>query len=132
MIGRGSNLPPKNFSPTARVSGGSIFDQVIDFRNALLSNDVDALGSMHMGRLEGAIKQITRYQGEVGALDSRLDSVKKRLAMDQVNMTDVLSRTEDIDMAEAITRLRMMENIERSSMQIGARVIPQTLLDFLR
>ncbi len=132
VIGRGSNLPPKNFSPTARVSGGSIFDQVIDFRNALLSNDVDALGSMHMGRLEGAIKQITRYQGEVGALDSRLDSVKKRLAMDQVNMTDVLSRTEDIDMAEAITRLRMMENIERSSMQIGARVIPQTLLDFLR
>ena len=132
IIGRGSNLPPKNFSPTARVYGGSLFDQVIDFRNALLSDNTEAIGSLHLSKIDGAIRHITRYRGEVGALEARLDSVKRRLTMDQVNMTDVLSRTEDVDVAQAIMELRMFENVEKMTMQIGARIVPQTLLDFLR
>ena len=132
IIAEGSNLPPKNYSPTARVHGSSVFDQVIDFRNALLTNKLDEIGTKHLGEIDGAIRQLARYRGEVGALDARLDSVKKRLAMDQVNITDVLSRTEDIDMADAITELNMMESVRKAAMQIGARVVPQTLMDFLR
>ncbi|MDR2733852.1 MAG: flagellar hook-associated protein 3 [Spirochaetota bacterium] len=132
IIGRGSFLPPNNFSPTARVYGGSLFDQVIAFRNALLADNAGDIGSLHLGKIDGAIRHISRYRGEVGALDARLDSVKRRLATDQVNITDVLSRCEDVDMAQAITELRMFENVERAAMQIGARVVPQTLLDFLR
>jgi len=132
IIGRGSNLPPKNFSSTARVYGGSVFDHVIAFRNSLLANEVEAIGSLHLGKIDGAIRQISRYRGEVGAMDARLDSVKRRLAKDQVDITDVLSRAEDADMVQAITELRMLESVERSAMQIGARIVPQTLLDFLR
>jgi flagellar hook-associated protein 3 FlgL len=132
IIGRGSSLPPKNFSSTARVHGGSLFDQVIDFRNALLANNSESVGSLHLARIDSAIRHISRYRGEVGALEARLGSVKRRLAMDQVNMTDVLSRAEDVDAAQAIMELRMAEHKERMTMQIGARIIPQTLLDFLR
>lgn len=132
LIARGSNTPPKNFSATARIDGGSMFDQVIEFRNALLENDLEGLGSGHMESIDRAIKHISRHRGELGALSARLDSVNKRLHMDEVHMTDVLSKTEDVNMAEAMTELKMSEFVKKSAMQIGGRVIPATLLDFLR
>jgi len=132
LIARGSNTPPKNYSPTARVHANSMFDQVINFRNALLKNDLKALGSKHMGNIDMAIKQITSYRGKVGALTNRLEAVRKRLATDQVNITDVLSKTEDVDMSESITNLKMLEYVRQAAMQVGARVLPKTLLDFLR
>jgi flagellar hook-associated protein 3 FlgL len=132
IIAQGSNQPPKNWSATARVDGGSMFDQAIALRNAMLNNEVEKLGSLHLGNIDRAVRHLARYRGEVGALASRLDGVRKRLATDEVNMTDILSRTEDVDMAGAITELRMLEQVEKAAMQVGARIIPPTLLDFLR
>jgi flagellar hook-associated protein 3 FlgL len=132
IIGLGSNIPPQNFSTTARVSGGSMFDQIIAFRNSLLVNDQKAIGGLHLAKLDGAVRQISRYRGEVGALSSRMDSVKRRLVTDQVYMKDILSKTEDVDMAEATTNLKMLEFVHKASLQVGSRVIPPTLLDFLR
>ena len=132
IIGLGSNIPPQNFSTTARVSGGSMFDQVIAFRNALLVNDQKTIGGLHLAKLDEAVRQISRYRGEVGALSSRMDAVKRRLVTDQVYMKDILSKTEDVDMAEATTNLKMLEFVHKASLQVGSRVIPPTLLDFLR
>lgn len=132
IIGVGSNIPPQNFSTTARVSGGSMFDQVIAFRNALLVNDQKTIGGLHLAKLDEAVRQISRYRGEVGALSSRMDAVKRRLVTDQVYMKDILSKTEDVDMAEATTNLKMLEFVHKASLQVGSRVIPPTLLDFLR
>jgi len=132
IIGRGGNTPPGNFSTTAKVDGGSIFDQVIAFRNALLANDREKIGSMHLGKLDAAMKQIIHARGEVGAMTSRLDAVQKRLYTDQVNTTDILSKTQDVDLAEATTRLKMLEFVHKASLQVGSRIIPHTLLDFLR
>ena len=132
IIGRGSNIPPKNFSTTAKVAGGSIFDQVIAFRNALLVNDQKKIGSMHLGKIDQAMKQIIHSRGKVGAMTSRLDAVQKRLYTDQVNTTDILSKTQDVDLAEASTRLKMLEFVHKASLQVGSRIIPHTLLDFLR
>lgn len=132
IISRGQTQPPNNFSPTTKVDGGSIFDQVIRFRNALLSNDTKTIGSRSLGELNRAIKQMSLYRGEVGALTARLEAVNKRLYTDQTAMTDVLSKTEDVDMAEAVTHMKMIEHVRQAAMQVGARIIPRTLMDFLR
>lgn len=132
VISRGQTQPPNNFAPTSKVDGGSIFDQVIRFRNSLLSNDSKTIGSRSLGELNRAIKQMSLYRGEVGALTARLDAVKKRLYTDQTAITDVLSQTEDADMAEAITNLKMIEHVRQAAMQVGARIVPRTLMDFLR
>lgn len=132
ILARGANIPPRNFSATANVHGNSLFDQVIAFRNALIRNELDDIGSKHLGNLDQAIKNTTKSLGEIGALSARLDAVKKRLYTDEVNMKDILSKTEDVDFAEAVTNLKMLEYVKKAAMQVGARVIPPTLLDFLR
>jgi flagellar hook-associated protein 3 FlgL len=58
--------------------------------------------------------------------------VKARIIQDQTNMEDILSKNEDVDIAEAITKLRMLELVHRSALGVTARVIQPTLLDFLR
>ncbi len=132
VIGMNDNLPPNNISSTAKVHGGSIFDQVIDLRNSLLSNNLDKIGTKNLGEIDAAIRHISRYRGEVGATSSRLKSVEKRLMIDKVNMISILSRTEDVDIAEAVTNLKMLEYVRQAAMQVGARIIPKTLMDFLR
>ncbi len=42
------------------------------------------------------------------------------------------SRETDIDLAEAITELKMLEHTQTASLQTAARILKPTLLDFLR
>jgi len=44
----------------------------------------------------------------------------------------LLSKNEDVDIAEAIMYLKSEENVYQASLAGGARIIQQTLVDFLR
>ena len=44
----------------------------------------------------------------------------------------MLNREIGVDMAEAATNLKMMEFAHQASLQTAAKIIPPSLLDFLR
>jgi flagellar hook-associated protein 3 FlgL len=123
---------PQNLSPTARVFGGTIFDMVMRIRDSLYMDDVEDAGSRAIGGVDLAIENVLKYRTELGARANRLDMVKARIIQDRTNMEDILSKNEDVDLAEAITNLRMLELVHRSALGVTARVIQPTLLDFLR
>jgi len=124
--------PPKNLSPTARRFGGNLFDMVMRLRDSLYMNDVEDTGSRALGGIDLALNNILKYRTELGAKSSRLDLVKFRIVQDRTNMEDILSKNEDIDIAESITKLKMLEIAHRVALGVTARVIQPTLLDFLR
>jgi len=68
----------------------------------------------------------------VGAKTNRLELTKARLEDAGLNLSTLLSKNEDIDTAEVITRLKMQENTYQTALAAGARIIQPTLLDFLR
>ena len=47
-------------------------------------------------------------------------------------MADLLSKTEDADMAKTMVTFAQTQAVYESALQAGARVIQPTLLDFLR
>lgn len=124
--------PPKNLSPTARRFGGNLFDMVMRIRNSLYMDDPEDVGSRALGGIDLAIENLLKYRTELGARSNRLDMVKARIIQDTTNMEDIISKNEDVDIAEAITKLRMLELVHRSALGVTARVIQPTLLDFLR
>jgi flagellar hook-associated protein 3 FlgL len=124
--------PPQNLSPTARRFGGTVFDMVMRIRDSLYMNDAEDAGSQALGGIDLAIENILKYRTELGAKANRLDMVKARLIQDRTDMQDISSKNEDVDLADAITRLRMLEMVHRSALGVTARVIQPTLLDFLR
>lgn len=124
--------PPRNLAPTARVFGGTIFDMVMRLRDSLYMNDVEDVGSRATGGIDLALDNLLKYRAELGSKSNRLEMVRARVIQDKTNMEDILSKNEDVDVTESITRLKMLEVAHRSALGVTARVIQPTLLDFLR
>ncbi len=78
------------------------------------------------------IENILAKVAEVGAKANRMELVVNRLEDENLNFSTLLSKTEDVDMAEVIIRLKSEENVYMAALSGGARIIQPTLVDFLR
>ena len=133
ILAPGGSRPPLNVSQSARVFGGSIFDMVINLRNALFEGSTEKVGSAGLRGLEDSITNLAGVLGAVGARDARLETVAKRLDFQQPEMVRFESQEHDLDMSEAITRLRALETTHEAALASTARILNRPkLLDFLR
>ncbi len=124
--------PPQNYASDARVSGGSLFDMVIALRDNLFEGDQEQIGSGVLRGIDQGFDNLNGNLGRIGAQTARLEHTYRRLAHEKPVYQDRLSNERDIDMAEAITDLRMLEHTHRAATAVAARTIQPTLLDFLR
>jgi len=68
----------------------------------------------------------------VGSRSERTEAAWKRLNAEIPTVSAALSREASLDMADAATDLKMMEFAHKAALQTAAKVVPPTLLDFLR
>jgi len=132
LIETNASEPPGNYSRTATVSGLSIFDVLIQLRNDLTAKDQERIGGKDLGDIDQALENILRYRSVVGAKVNRLESHEHRIAFDKTFMTELLANNEGVDLAEAIMNLKWAESVHTYALNVGARIIRPTLLDFLR
>ena len=104
------------------------FDDMI---SALHSGDHEAVGSV-LAKMDDNLSNILRIRADVGARMNRLELTENRLMSNNINFTKLMSENEDIDVAETMMNLKNEENVYKSSLSGGARIIMPTLLDFLR
>ena len=121
-----------NWHPTARVSGGSAFDMVIRVRDAMFRGDQDFIGSQGIGGMDLALSNVQSRIAAIGSREERVEAAWKRLNEEIPNVAAALSREAGLDFATAATDLSMMEFAHKAALQTAAKVIPPTLLDFLR
>lgn len=100
--------------------------------NALETGDTEALGGDLLGQLDEHIDNILALRSEMGAKYNRLEAAKGKNEEETFNMTELMSKTEDIDLAEKTMQYMTMENVYRASLSTGAKIMQPTLLDFLR
>jgi flagellar hook-associated protein 3 FlgL len=98
---------------------------------AMDNNDKDALTGL-LGDLDVTMDNLLRVRAGLGARMNRVDLTSDRLDDDNVNFTKLMSKNEDVDIAEAIMNLSNEENVYKASLATGAKVIQQSLVDFLR
>ncbi len=132
ILSERGNAPPMNIASSARVFGGSMFDTMVNLRDRLAAGDTINIGGRALGAIDSALDNLLGRLGTLGSYDERL-----RLAFDRTQSTipEITSRYSnevDVDMAEAITELRMLEYTHRAAIGAAARIIQPTLLDFLR
>jgi flagellar hook-associated protein 3 FlgL len=121
-----------NWHPDARVSGGSAFDMVIRLRDALFRGDTEYVGSQGIGGVDLALTNLAGRITEMGSRQERAEAAWRRINQEIPNVTAALDREAGLDLATAATDLGMMEFAHKASLQTAARIIPPTLLDFLR
>ena len=71
-------------------------------------------------------------RADVGARVNRLESAQARQQQVQTRLTEELSKVEDIDYAEAITRYSVQENVYKAALEAGSRALQPSLFDYLR
>ncbi len=83
-------------------------------------------------RLQDMQSSTLAQMSEVGGRISRIDLMADRYSKDEINYTQMLSDVEDLDTAEAYMQFSMSEAVYRASMSVGGRILPPSLVDFMR
>jgi len=131
-MGIRSNKP--SIKLEAKIESGSktqligVIEKLIeDMKN----NNSDGI-SKGLKRLDAQISNISAVRAEIGVKTNRLELTDNRIQDDTINIKSLLSKNEDVNMAEVIMNLNMEENVYRASLSSGAKIIQPSLVDFLR
>ncbi|MEK7278745.1 MAG: flagellar hook-associated protein FlgL [Chloroflexota bacterium] len=119
----------------ANVTGGAptaaAFNALITLRDNLNANNTAAV-STSIASVQSALDGMLGPLADAGARGQRLGDTRTRLEKVQGGLRELLSRTEDTDMAAAITQLKQQEMVYQASLQTSARISRSNLFDFLR
>ncbi len=97
-----------------------------------LANNNHAGVSNAIDKIDTRMNKILEMRSEVGARMNRIELIQGRLVDMSTNLQSLQSKTEDADMAEVITNLKMGENVYQAALSAGAKIIQPSLVDFLR
>jgi flagellin-like hook-associated protein FlgL len=83
-------------------------------------------------RLEDWQKAMESRLAEMGSREERVEATWQRLNKEIPDVTAALAREAGLDFATAATDLGMMDFAHKAALQTAAKILPTTLLDFLR
>lgn len=108
---------------------------------AINSNDQSAISAMlgdgvgdpaNPSNLSSIQSALLVTRAEVGAKQNRVDMMESRLSGLSINTTKQMSLNEDTDYAKAISDMTVAESIHSAALSVGAKIMQQTLVDFIR
>lgn len=124
-----------NTSVTVNMTGDQVFGdlfQVLDqLATAVANGDTAGVTAEH-ANLTDAATRLGAAAAEIGARASRIETVKARADNEEAGLRSLLADLEDTDIAEALIRVKAQENAYTASLMAATRVIPPSLLDYLR
>lgn len=68
----------------------------------------------------------------IGSKSKNLETMQYQIEEMKINLTDLLSQIEDVDMEEAVINFKVAEMAYQSALSVGAKIIQPTLVDFLK
>ena len=111
--------------------GKNIMTLLNDIVSNLDKEDSSEVIKANLEDMDLALAKINSVRGEVGAKQNRMDSAKTQNEEQNTNMTEILSKTEDIDLAEKTIELATLQAIYQASLQVSAAIIQKTLIDYI-
>ncbi len=132
VLEQGRPIGPDNYSQTATVFGGSVFDVLIGLRDSMISNNAEDIGGRYLGSIDYALSNLLYHVAETGALTTRLTYLNDRLIDDKEAYTIALTEVEDINVADAITEFKLLEYAHKVALSSLARMTQTSLMDFIR
>ncbi|HOV79651.1 MAG TPA: flagellar hook-associated protein FlgL [Bacillota bacterium] len=109
-----------------------IFNILDDLRADLLAGDTNRISNTDLARIDNAIDNTLNLRAALGAKMNRLEMAKSRSSDEMINYEQLIAKLNDVDMAKIITDFTMQENVYLAALNAGARIVQNSLLDFLR
>ncbi len=135
IVGDNLNIKINVTGEDALRSEVDVFDSLRDLINGLEDPDTTA-GTAQIATqitpLSNALDQIKAVRSEAASTFIQLETTENQLANFKLNIEDMLSDTEDADMAQAIVELQIQQTAYETSLATAARILQRSLMDFLR
>lgn len=96
------------------------------------NNDVRGMFSKMLTTLDNYQSKIATLDTEVGVRAKRVELVGQRLEDDKVNYKEVMSKNEDVDIAEVMMNFNTANAAYMASLNVGMKITQTTLADYLR
>ena len=110
---------------------GTLFNTLIDLKDALQSNDVDGIQDA-MNNLDGHFDDISAKISDVGSKMNRME-IKNKIYQDlNFTNTERLSNLEDADIAEAVMNVKAAELTYQAALASSSKVMTLSLVDYLK
>lgn len=107
-----------------------VFDVLIRLRDALNADDGPTVRAL-IGDIDAAHTQVANAYGDLGGREARMEATRNQLTVARQTIDEQVSQLEDADMAEVITQFTQSEMALQAGLQVGARVLQTTLLDYI-
>jgi len=108
-----------------------IFEYMDTLVQGLEGNDHSVIDDS-IANLTEAIQFVLDNRAGLGAIVNGLELSREKYLDENLSVTQLRSTLEDIDLAKAIINFNVMENVYRSSLSTGARIMQPSLIDYLR
>lgn len=97
-----------------------------------LNNGTSEEVAANMQNLNNSMDQILALRSEIGGKDKRVEMMEMRMQEAYIGLNANLQQAQGVEMEKAIIDLTTAETTYRAALQVGARIMPPTLVDFLR
>ncbi len=112
--------------------GADFFNHLISLQNHLLTGDTAAIANTDRTALAQDEDNLVLHLGSNAATQARLEASNKLLATRSLTVETQVSREADADLAQTLVRLGQVQNSYRAALDSGARLLNQSLLDYIR
>lgn len=139
MIIKQGDVTPSQDS--INVTGTELFgpsqetlNHLIAIKNELLKTtpDKDWLSKTGLDYIQKDHDNLLTQQTQLGSRMAMYEMADNMLSEDNTTITQNLSDNEDLDIAKAIIDFKTSENVYKTALSVGARIMPPSLVDFLK
>lgn len=110
---------------------GDIFAVLDRLATAVANGDNAAIAVEHQNS-DNARQRMTDAVGVLGARASRVEDIRGRNDLQKERLLQSLSEVEDADLAQSLISVKARENAYTAALQAASKVIPPSLVDYLR
>ncbi|MGD9366637.1 MAG: hypothetical protein PVH87_13140 [Desulfobacteraceae bacterium] len=109
-------------------NGNNVFNILDTLETALNADDAPTIKA----QLDTALDRIETVRTENAVVYKRLEATENHYSYFKVNVEEMLSNTEDADIAEAIVKFQVQQTSYESTLATSSMILQKSLVDFLR
>ena len=131
-----SGLDILGFGKDAEGKSNNLYNMMLDIEKTLKEYETTPGAKDKLGKLDAhLVKETDRFRGnitDIGSKTQMLDNMQTRLESVVDNYQNRITNLMGTDDKEAATQLSMNEYVLKAVLSMGSRILPISLMDFLR
>jgi flagellar hook-associated protein 3 FlgL len=118
-----------NVSGQAAFNGTALFNELITIRDNLKAGITPSQADFTA--VQNSLQSVLNVSGSAGTVLQGLDTTAAHLAQQHTQLLALRSVQQDTDVASATLHLKLEQNTLEAALAMGAKILPQSLVNFL-